>query len=363
VMVGGRFTDFVLARFNADGTPDTSFGTGGKVTTDIAGGFAQERARAVAIQPDGKIVVAGESSLPSGDLAVALVRYNADGTLDTTFGSGGKAFDTPVRGRAFDLAILPDGRMVIAGDAPVANSTQDFGDFLLARYTTRGALDGSFGSGGFVVTDMTSRTDLARNVVVQPDGALVVSGDPFGSDPARRTSVARYSANGVLDTSFAGGKLILAGAYVGRGLALQSDGRIVLVGSMPVPNVPNDFTHFAVMRLNTDGSFDNSFGTEGVMTTSITGLTDVAHAVAIQADGRIVVAGEGNLVNPNFALARYNTDGTLDTSFAVDGKLVVDFFGFEDRAENVALQADGKVVAGGLVVNSTNGYGLIRVNP
>jgi uncharacterized delta-60 repeat protein len=117
------------------------------------------------------------------------------------------------------------------------------------------------------------------------------------------------------------------------------------------------------MRLNTDGTFDNSFGTEGVVTTSITGLTDVAHAVALQADGRIVVAGEGNQTNPNFVLARYNTDGTLDTSFAVDGKLVVDFFGFEDRAESVAVQTDGKVVASGLAVRSTSGYGLVRVNP
>ena len=363
VMVGGRFIDFVLARFNADGTPDTSFGTGGTVTTDIAGGFAQERARAVAIQPDGKIVVAGESSLPSGDLAIALVRYNLDGTLDTRFGSGGKLLDSGSPGRAFGVAIQSDGRIVVAGDTPVANNAQDFADFLVMRYNADGRRDATFAVNGRVVTDMTSRTDLARNIVVQSDGALVVSGDPFGSDPSRRTSVARYTASGVLDTSFAGGKLILAGAYVGRGLALQSDGRLILVGSMPVSNVPNDVTHFAVMRLNTDGTFDNSFGTEGVMTTSITGLTDVAHAVALQADGRIVVAGEGNLVNPNFALARYNTDGSLDTSFAVDGKLVVDFFGFEDRAENVAVQADGKVVAGGLVVRSTNGYGLVRVNP
>ncbi|MGH8237431.1 MAG: Calx-beta domain-containing protein, partial [Steroidobacteraceae bacterium] len=364
VMVGGRFIDFVLARFNADGSLDTSFGTGGKVTTDIAGGFAQERARAVAIQPDGKIVVAGESSLPSGDLAVALVRYHADGTLDTTFGSGGKAFDTPVVGRAWDVAILPDGRIVVAGAAPVANNPQDFGDFLVARYTAKGTIDASFSSGGTVVTDMTSRTDLARNIVVQPDGALVVSGDPIGSDPSPRTAVARYSANGVLDPSFGpGGKVVIAGALVGRGLALQSDGRLVLVGSMAVQNVQNDFTHFAVLRLNADGTFDDSFGTEGATTTSMTGLTDVAHAVALQADGRIVVAGEGNLVNPNFALARYNTDGTLDTSFAIDGKLVVDFFGLQDRAEGVVLQADGKIVAGGLVVNSTNGYGLVRVNP
>lgn len=364
VMVGGRFLDFVLARFNADGSPDTSFGRGGSVTTDIAGGFAQERARAVAIQRDGKIVVAGESSLPSGDLAVALVRYNTDGTLDATFGSAGIAFEQGARGRAWDAAILSDGRIVVAGDAFVENSTTDFGDFLLARYTANGTLDLSFGSGGSVVTDINARTDLARNLVVQPNGALVVSGDPPGTGPTRRTGVARYTANGALDASFGtGGKLEIPRALVGRGLALQSDGRFVLVGSATVLNMQNDFSHFAVVRLNADGTFDNTFGANGITATSITGLTDVAHAVALQADGRIVVAGEGNLVNPNFALARYNTDGKLDTTFAVDGKLVVDFFGLEDRAENVALQADGKIVAGGLAVDGTNGYGLVRVNP
>ncbi|HEY7641257.1 MAG TPA: Calx-beta domain-containing protein [Steroidobacteraceae bacterium] len=363
VMVGGKFLDFVLARFNADGTLDTTFGTAGKVTTDLAGGFAQERARAVAIQPDGKIVVAGESSLPAGDLSVALVRYNADGTLDTTFGSGGKVFGA-LLGRAFDVAILPDGRIVVAGDAPVANDPADFGDFLVARYQSNGALDATFGTSGVVVTDTSFGTDLARNIVVQPNGALVVSGDPIDTDPSLRTSVARYDASGALDPSFnSGGKLVLAGAHVGRGLALQSDGRLVLAGSMPVTNVPDDFTHFAVIRLNADGTFDSSFGSGGTATTSITGRTDVAHAVTIQADGKIVVAGEGNLVNPNFALVRFDRNGALDTSFAVNGKLQVDFAGLEDGAENVALQSDGKIVAGGLATARTAGYGLIRVIP
>jgi uncharacterized delta-60 repeat protein len=129
-----------------------------------------------------------------------------------------------------------------------------------------------------------------------------------------------------------------------------------------VPNVQNDFTHFAVMRLNADGTFDDSFGDSGITSTSITGLTDVAHAVVVQADGKIVVAGEGNLVNPNFAVVRYDRNGDLDTSFAVDGKLVVDFAGLEDRAENVGLQSDGKIIAGGLATGRAAGYGVIRAH-
>src|SRR5690606_6312873 len=124
-----------------------------------------------------------------------------------------------------------------------------------------------------------------------------------------------------------------------------------------------DFSHFAVLRLNADGTFDDSFGSEGITAASITGRTDVAHAVTVQADGKIVLAGEGDLTNPNFALARFNANGTIDKSFAVEGKLVVDFAGFEDRAENVALQADGKIVAGGLAFERAAGYGLVRVNP
>jgi uncharacterized delta-60 repeat protein len=364
VMVGGKFIDFVLARFNADGTVDTGFGDEGKIATDLAGGFAQERARAVAIQTDGKIVVAGEATVPSGDLAVALVRYNADGTLDTTFGTGGKVFGPAVLGRAFDVAILADSRIVVAGDAPVGNIADDFGDFLLARFQANGVLDTTFGTNGVVVHDMTGRTDLARNLLVQPNGALVVSGDPFGSDPARRTSVARYDADGHLDASFAnGGRLIIGGAYVGEDLALQTDGRLVLVGSVQVLNVQNDFTHFAALRLNADGTFDDSFGDGGMATTSITGLTDVAHAVVVQGDGKIVVAGEGNLINANFAVVRYDRNGDLDTSFAIGGKLQVDFAGLEDRAENVALQSDGKIVAGGLATGRAAGYGLIRATP
>jgi len=362
VMVGGKFIDFVLARFNADGTLDTAFGNDGKVTTDLAGGFAQERARAVAIQSDGKIVVAGETTSSTGDVAVALVRYNADGTLDSTFGNAGKVFGSVI-GRAFDVAVQPDGRIVVAGDAPVPNVATDFGDFLLARFEANGTLDTTFGTVGVVVQDMTGSTDLARNLVLQPDGALVVSGDPFGSDPSRRTSIARYTASGQLDASFAGGgKLIIGGAYVGEGLALYGDGRLVLVGSSPVLNVQNDVSHFAALRLNADGTFDDSFGDSGIATTSITGLTDVAHAVVVQPDGKVVVAGEGNLINPNFTVVRYDRNGDVDTTFAVDGKLVVDFAGLADRAENVGLQSDGKIIAGGLATARTAGYGVIRVH-
>lgn len=360
VMVGGRFSDFVLARFNADGTPDASFGDNATVTTDM-GGFGQERARTVAIQPDGKIVVAGEATTSSGDLVVALARYNTDGSLDTTFGSNGKVI-SDIEGRAFAIALLPDGRILIAGDAWVANPTDDFSDFLLARFTPEGELDPDFADNGWVVTSIAGPADLARNLVVQPDGKIVISGYPIGSDPSFVTGVVRYNADGTRDSGFgSGGIVAITNGLAGRGLALQADGKLVLVGSIQVSTEP---AQFAVMRLNEDGNPDDSFGSGGLVTNAITDQGDFARAVAIQADGRILVAGTGNVINPNFVLMRYNVDGNVDSSFAIEGQLEVDFFGFEDRAEHVALLPDGRIIVGGRASSvSAAMYGLIRVNP
>jgi uncharacterized delta-60 repeat protein len=362
VMVGGSFLDFVLARFNADGTPDTAFGQSGRVSTDIASGALDERARAVAIQPDGKIVVAGESrqSGPPNRLVVALVRYNVDGSLDTTFGMGGIVRDIALVGRAFALVIQADGKIVISGDQPVGTGTGTE-DFLLVRYNPDGSPDATFGTNGVVTADM-GVIALARNLVLQPDGKIVASGDPVGATVAA-TAVARFNADGTLDSTFGtGGKVsVVAGnAFVGQGLALQSDGKLVLVGTFG--GGPD--ARFAVARLNADGSMDASFGTSGLVTTELTGLGDTAHAVALDANGRILVSGETNAVNPNFFLVRYSTDGSVDTTFATSGRVEIDFFGFGDVAENIAIQPDGKVVLGGVVKpTGADGYGLARIVP
>lgn len=202
------------------------------------GGIVQEVARAVAIQLDGKIVVVGDTRVGAGPFAFALVRYNADGSLDTSFGSGGKVVNS-VAGRAFTVAIQPaDGKIVVAGDDTVIE------DFRLARYNANGSLDASFGSGGTLTTDIAGGSEVARNIVLQPNGAIVVSGDPFGSNSG--TGVARYTANGGPDGSFGvGGKLTLAGARVGEGLALQSDRKLVLGGF-----ARNNVDGYALARVN-----------------------------------------------------------------------------------------------------------------
>jgi uncharacterized delta-60 repeat protein len=365
IMVGGTFTDFILARFNADGTLDTSFDGDGKITTDLAGGFNQEEALGVAVQPepDGKIKIIVVGYVRNPEFNFALVRYNSDGSLDTSFDGDG-IVTSGVAGRANAVAIQPDGKIVVVGEREVS-SGDDFSDFVVARYNSNGSLDTSFNGTGQIVTDFGGLSNSAKNVVVQ-NGAIVVSGKPTGNFVGSdHTDVARYNPNGSLDNSFDGdGKLTLAGKIVGEGLAIQSDdGKLILVGSANPDPSRLETSEFAVTRLNADGSPDTDFGSAGTVTTPVSGKGDSANAVALQGDGRIIVVGSSLGLNRNFAVARYNTNGTLDADFADAGTLTIDFFSFTDIAESVAVQDEGKIVVGGVAEDSFDGYGLVRINP
>ena len=376
VMVGGSFGDFVLARYNLDGSLDSSFGAGGLVTTDFLGNVSGNDAHGVAIQADGKIVVAGQAvvgrtanNLSNFDFALA--RYNADGSLDASFGSGGKV-TTDFNGgadRAFALAIQPDGKIVVVGDAGFSSPIGGSVDFGIARYNANGTLDATFGNGGKLRTDIAGGIDIAHNVVVLPaNGAILVSGAGTSAGDAGldHTGLARYDTHGVLDGSFGtGGKLTLNDKRVNEGLVLQGDGKILLAGSVSVGIFPARSSHFALMRLAANGSPDNRFGNAGLVLTDFTSVDDFGRAVALQADARIVVAGQSSSQsNPNFGVVRYATDGTLDGSFGTGGKLTIDFFGSFDGAENVIVQPDGKILLGGFARNGTRtGYGLVRVLP
>lgn len=356
VMAGGSTAAYLLARFNVDGSLDSGFGAGGKVTTDmIAGGIVQEEARAVAIQPDGKIVVAGftRTGLP---FALALARYRADGSLDPTFGSGGKVIGA-VQGRAFAMALQADGRILVAGDDPATEQV------LVVRFEADGTLDAGFGGAGQVRTDLPGAGDRAGNIALFADGAILVSGDPVGGLAVGPTGLVRYRADGSLDAGFgSGGKLSLPGRRVGEGMALQADRKIVLVGS--TETAAPGASRFALMRLNADGTPDAGFGAGGTVSTALGPQGgDAARAVAIQRDGKIVVAGVSGLINPDFAIARYAGDGSLDARFGTGGIATFDFAGDDDVGENVAILGDGRIVIGGLVRDAANGYGLARLSP
>ena len=343
--------DFALARYTTDGNLDSTFGRSGKVVTDIGGANGQDFANAVAVQADGKIVVAGSAN--SGGLTrLAVARYNADGSLDTAFGRGGTVLtDVSGAGRfsaAYAVAIESNGDIVAAGPADGSSGT----DFGVVRYSPDGSVDGTFGDDGTVRTNFGGG-DFARSVVVCSDGAIVVAGDSSaggGNDIA----VARYRSDGSLDANFADDGTVLTDINdaksfdEGRAVALQPDGAILVAGSSNVGGSRD----FALVRYQSDGSLDSTFGADGSVLTDITGpgRFDAALAVALTPDNKIVTAGAAGLQrNTNVAAVRYQADGSLDTSFGRDGVAVADLSGVTDTdaALAVVVRPDRRIVVAG----------------
>jgi uncharacterized delta-60 repeat protein len=348
--------DFALARYNPDGSPDTSFNGTGKVTT--AFGSDGEYAYALALQPDGKLVAAGESDNGS-NYDFALARYNPDGSLDTGFNGTGKVTTAIGSGDddAYALALQPDGKLVAAGISD--NGFQSV--FALARYNPNGSLDSSFNGTGIVTTAIGSDGDYAYALALQPDGKLVAAGESYnGSDDV--FALARYNPDGSPDTSFNGTGIVTT-TFGGdhdhaNALALQPDGKLVAAGESH--NGSDDV--IALARYNPNGSLDTSFNGTGKVTTAIGSARDVAAALALQPDGKLVAAGHSNNgSNSDFALARYNPNGSLDTSFNGTGTVTTAIGSSADGALALALQADGKPVAAGYSWNGSNyDFALVR---
>ena len=356
-------SDFALARYNRDGSLDSSFGAGGKVTTDFIGLF--DRVNALALQPDGKIIVAGLSGdrVAQGDFALA--RYNNDGTLDDTFGTGGKLV-TDFFGdldAASGIALQPDGRIVVAG---VARAGGQF-DFALARYNINGSLDPTFGTGGKATTDL-SLIDSANAVALQPDGKILVAGSTFSIRTVTDFAVARYENDGTLDHTFGTGGRVTTDFFntsdQARSIAIQPDGRIIAAGS--ADDLDNTAFDFGLVRYNPDGSLDLRFGNQGKVTTDFLNGLDEVEDVAVQPDGRIVAAGAATLGRiftiGDFALARFEVNGNLDPTFGNGGKVLTDVSGSFDFGAALAIQPDGRlIVAGSAGVGGTNvDFALVR---
>jgi uncharacterized delta-60 repeat protein len=343
-----------LVRLILAGELDGSFGVGGKVTTQFAGSASE--AFAIATQADGKLVLAGYS-LGNSDMDFALVRYNGDGSPDTSFGVGGKVITNigSADNAAFALAIQPaDGKMIAAGNS--FNGTND--DFALARYNSDGTLDATFGANGIVTTNFNNTFDYIDAVALQADGKIVAAGYTFNNSYFQ-FALARYNSNGALDDTFGtGGKVTTRFTSfddLARAVTLQSDGKIIVAGE-----ADNDF---AVARYNSDGSLDTTFDGDGKVRTSLI-MFDLAYDVGIDGDGKIVVVGEaGSSSNADFALVRYNPDGSLDTTFDGDGKVATPVGGSNEIAASLALQTDGKITVGGFSFNGTNDdFALARYN-
>jgi uncharacterized delta-60 repeat protein len=335
--------DIALLRLDRDGRLDTSFGDDGKVTTSLGSG--SDVARAVAIQNDGKIVVAGATTSADSGLDFAIVRYLPDGDLDASFGDGGRAVvslsdDTDT---AYTLLVQKDGKIVAAGTANRGAGTTGL-DFALVRLNTDGSLDDSFGEDGSVITAFGS--DAASNVIYalasqELDGEerLLAAGGEGDF------TIARYSADGELDASFGADGSVngVFGSVIGAARAVRttSDGRIVVGG--------HQSHDFALARFDASGALDTDFGEAGKVVTPVSEANwDEAQGLAIEADGKVVLGGwtyEGGGSNGNFALARYSAEGALDRDFGEGGIVVtgVATAAKNDVANGVLLQVDERV--------------------
>jgi uncharacterized delta-60 repeat protein len=327
--VNGPPSGFALARYNPDGSLDNGFGSGGKVITAYSTG-----ASAVAIQPDAKIVVAGGS---------LLVRYNTDGSLDPTFGSGGKVIQPGFGGFSISLLLQADGKIVAVGTIFTP------GDFALVRYNSDGSLDPGFGSGGIVTTDFSGRDDEAYASALQSDGKIIAAGRTTTPESLGFFALARYNTDGSLDPTF-GMDGVLTTSFLpndssfAETIVIQPDGKIVAGGGN---FVVEDGLMFA--RYNSDGSLDPTFGTGGKIRD--TGGIEIK-SLALQPDGKLIAASY--LFVADVALARFNSDGSLDSTFGVGGYVS------GDGAYSVILQPDGKIVTAGQTDAIPGDFALIR---
>ncbi len=337
----GNDSDFAVARYNSDGTLDTSFSADGEVITDFGG---EDYGTSVAIQSDGKIVVAGYGS-SGGPEDFAIVRYNTDGSLDTSFDTDGKLlidFGRYENGKA--LAIQTDGKIVLAGNSVAAGGLA--ANINLVRLNTNGSLDTTFDSDGKVTTDIGPNDD-ALSIAIQSDGKIIIGG---GSDASGslETTLIRYNSNGSLDTTFNSDGIALINFAISNdaaySVAIQSDEKIIAAGYADLGGQ----VVFALLRLNANGSLDTTFDTDGKVTTNFGSFYDGAYSVALQTDGKIIASGySSNGSQDFFATARYNTTGSLDTTFDTDGKITTAFGSLGDSAKAVAIQSDGKFVVAG----------------
>ncbi|HEX8968026.1 MAG TPA: hypothetical protein VF937_09110 [Chloroflexota bacterium] len=369
IVVGGMASDasngtvrLALARYNADGTPDSGFAGSGMTSTSV--GDAGAEANAVAVQPDGMIVVAGTafSSGSAGD-AFFVARFTPAGSLDRRFGTGGITTTHVGAGAstAAALALTPSGQIVLAGTAFSNGSTDD--DFAVARYTFDGHLDATFGQDGRVTTDFgrgevnaNPSLDRAGALAQQTDGKIVVAGFTRGDRPS--FAAVRYNLDGSLDAGFgnAGKAQVAADQPQVFGLALQDSGDIVLAGSVASAN--RGTAPFALARLRADGHPDETFGAGGLITTTFEGSRSGARSVVVQPDGKLIMGGarfgapsaQGDpIAESGFALVRYNPDGSVDSGFGTGGKTLTSMGDAGATPLSLAVQPDGKLLAAGLV--------------
>src|ERR1035437_5862886 len=314
--------------FAQPGTLDATFGINGKVTTAIGSGAL---IRSITLQSDGKIV-AGGYTYNGSNADFALARYKTTGLIDSTFGTNGivsTAFGS-WSGKINSMALQSDGKIVAGGYSYNTSSNSNYA-FTLGRYKTTGIIDSTFGTNGIVTTAIGSFNDYISSIALQSDGKIVAGG---ASDNGSNNdfALARYNANGTLDNTFGTNGIVITaiGSAMDEitSIALQSDGKIV-AGGYSYNGSNYDFT---LARYTSIGSLDNTFGTSGIITTAIGSLNSAIYSIILQSDGKIVAGGYTYFgYNYAFALARYKTTGIIDNSFGTNGIVSTAISSADDR--------------------------------
>ncbi len=350
------FIFFAIVCLNAksqQGTLDPTFGSNGIVNTSFPGGntvyFTQ------AIQQDDKVVVAAQFyDVPVTSNVIKLVRYLPDGSIDALFGDNGRS--VPINFSVSSLATQEDGKIIAAGGA-------------LVRLMPNGTIDSSFGINGTVIIKVGgygSYSQSAKDVILQQDGKILITGSYIADAQFRiDVYVARYNPDGSLDESFGeSGKAIVPGGVTSETIVLQRDGKIVIGGSDETGG-RNQRGRFFLSRLKVNGDLDSSFDENGLVFTDFDKDGEYIYEIVLQQDGKIVAAGSAGQpgwegVIPYMAVARYNTDGSLDQSFGEGGKASIKFNAYS-QANAVALQQNGKIVITGYKSNTDGNYVIARL--
>jgi uncharacterized delta-60 repeat protein len=359
--------DQILARSSASGMfgvqllmlAPAGFNSGGIQVQPVQSG--DDQAWAVAIRPDNKIIVAGSSTLAGSDTSFAVTQFRTDGQVDTAWATAGKAapnFHAGVLDNAYAAVLDASGRLILGGQVQDAGALK----FGLSRFTAQGQLDLSFSGDGIMYSVINQGNAAVRALALQPDGKIIAVGEST-SGGVQSATVARYDVQGSLDLTFDdNGKQTIrlgSGASVSRAVVMQPDGKIVVGTSAMVANVPR----FQVDRLLSDGAYDTTFDDDGHVTRRFGIVSAQLRGIALQSDGRILAAGSvNNGASDDFFVARYNSDGELDTTFGVGGSVLVRLGPENESAESVVVQPDGKILlAGSAVLGGRQQFGLVRL--
>ena len=341
----GSNYDIALARYDTIGSLDPDFGTNGIVNTVVgnlnSGGYSLN------IQGDGKIVLAGQS----GDFSSSnftLVRYNINGSLDSAFGVNGIVITQFDGWSQILCSVLDTDGNIIAGGYECGSGPIAKNAFALSRYNSDGTLDGTFGVGGKVVTSINNINDVATSMALRKNSKILLAGWSYeGWNP--RFALVQYNHDGSLDQTFgAGGKIITSFPFWSEAwaLAIQNDEKVLVAGH----SFDGECDNFTLVRYNEKGSLDSTFGANGLVVSKIGMGNNSAMALKIQSDGKILAAGHSLNADSKyeFALAQYDSIGGLDRTFGNNGIVNTSISDFSDWAYSMAIQNNGKIILGGV---------------